>query len=558
MKLIPDKFNGLIARLSLFVGTAVFIVASIILAYATSQLKTLFEEHFRLELTEAIDATTNAVDLYLTTVESAVNTAAAFGGEDAQNLQLADSILTRSLLCQPNLYASTIIYDKKTINNTDKFYQTYVHRDENSHNFVSSNSEIDISNDQNWIYSYQQGKPFWSPPYTDIACNKPLICYSVPITNNKGQRYGIFAADMTIDWFTEEIIRQKMRKDFDITIVDKRGQEIVPPTDEIRRLAPEELLTETRDLKRLGWTFIYRIPRSVMRDKVYFTITNIAIVIFILLVTILATIVLSVRYVARPFVRHQTETAKGKAVLEQELRIASSTQHELVPHTFPAFPDNKEIDLHAFLQPARDVGGDLYDYFIEDGNLYFCIGDVSGKGVPAALFMAATHYLFRSVAVSPDGMDHSIERMNQSLCADNSTCMFVTFFFGRLNLTTGDLYYINAGHNSPFIITHNDVRPLPPADDTPLGIWDEAEFTICHTQLQQGESILLYTDGVTEAMNSKKEVFGDKATIDCIATCHKSEPKQIIDTVINSLKQHAQDEAQSDDITMLCIRRNNP
>lgn len=201
------------------------------------------------------------------------------------------------------------------------------------------------------------------------------------------------------------------------------------------------------------------------------------------------------------------------------------------------------------------MGGDLYDYFIQDDVLYFCIGDVSGKGTPASLFMAATHYLFRSVAAAMS-VKEAVQQMNLSLCTDNEQCNFITFFFGRLNLTTGMLEYCNAGHNAPILVNGDGARFFAESENMPLGAWEEAEYMSHSMQLSKGDVVVLYTDGVTEAMDAEGNELGNDDTLHYVEVCEMKEPEAIVGNLLQCVRQHAGNAPQSDDITMLSIKIN--
>lgn len=169
--------------------------------------------------------------------------------------------------------------------------------------------------------------------------------------------------------------------------------------------------------------------------------------------------------------------------------------------------------------------------------------------------MAATHYLFRNAASAPS-VNEAVQQINRSLCTDNEQCNFVTFFFGRLDLKTGMLEYCNAGHNAPILIHGGEARFFAESESMPLGVWDEADYPSHTLQLSPDDTLLLYTDGVTEAMNAEGEKLGDDATLRCTATCLSESPEEIIAHLLQCVKRHADGAPQSDDITMLCIRKN--
>jgi sigma-B regulation protein RsbU (phosphoserine phosphatase) len=243
--------------------------------------------------------------------------------------------------------------------------------------------------------------------------------------------------------------------------------------------------------------------------------------------------------------------SENKEKMENELRIASEIQKSMIPKTFPPFPERKDIDMAATIIPAKEVGGDLYDFYIRDEKLFFCIGDVSGKGVPASLVMAVTRSLFRTIATHQDSPKQIIQMMNDAIADNNESNMFVTLFCGTLDLKDGHLVFCNAGHNAPEIIS-DGVRPLDVLPNLPVGVLTGMDFKEQETFLHEGDTIFLYTDGLSEAENQAQELFGEQrleaalqpglTAVDQLRTMHRA-----VHTFVGEAEQ-------SDDLTMLCIR----
>ncbi len=252
------------------------------------------------------------------------------------------------------------------------------------------------------------------------------------------------------------------------------------------------------------------------------------------------------------------ETTAAKEKIESELRIAKEIQMSMIPNIFPPFPDLPQIDVFAILKSAKEVGGDLYDFFAIGKNKFcFAIGDVSGKGVPASLFMAVTCTLMRSISQKEESPAEIVTTLNRSISKNNDLNMFVTLFLGVLDLTTGELRYTNAGHNPPVIIKGgNRAEMFERAKNIPVALFEEHKYEEFSLILKKGEKIFLYTDGVSEAENSKNELFGEAAIIEVIeANLHKT-PKELIRLVEKKVSLHVDDYIQSDDITMMTIEYN--
>lgn len=254
------------------------------------------------------------------------------------------------------------------------------------------------------------------------------------------------------------------------------------------------------------------------------------------------------------YIEELKSTTANKERIESELRIANTIQMGMIPKSFPAFPDRSDIDLYAKLIPAKEVGGDLYDFFIANDKLYFIIGDVSGKGIPASLLMAVTCRLFRSIASNSDRPERIMSSLNNSLADGNESNMFCTAFLGILDLKSGTLHYCNAGHNAPYMISkEGEVSAIPMTPNLPLGLFENFTYEGQQTTIRKGTMIYLFTDGVNEAENKEHQQYGDKRLTTMLKNLSSSTPNDIVENTINDVTLHADGAEQSDDITVMCI-----
>lgn len=248
------------------------------------------------------------------------------------------------------------------------------------------------------------------------------------------------------------------------------------------------------------------------------------------------------------------ETTASKERIESELFIAREIQMGMVPKTFPPFPGRHDVDLYAILQSAKEVGGDLYDFFIEGDRLYFIIGDVSGKGVPASLFMAIARSLFRTISRKIDSPAEIVTEMNNSISENNESNMFITLIVGILDLKTGTLKLCNAGHNPPaLILPDGSVSLMEMKKHLIAGIMPDYVYSDDIINLEKGTKIFLYTDGITEAENISKDLYGEKNLIKTLAANTHQDIHAMVNTIICSVAYHVQMADQSDDITILAI-----
>ena len=256
------------------------------------------------------------------------------------------------------------------------------------------------------------------------------------------------------------------------------------------------------------------------------------------------------------YVNELRDTTAQKAAMESELKIAHDIQMDMLPKTFPPYPERDDIDIYGTLTPAKAVGGDLFDFYIRDEKLFFCIGDVSGKGIPASMFMAVTRSLFRNISAHVSLPDHIAYTLNNALSENNDSNLFVTLFTGVLDLTNGHLCYCNAGHNAPLLVGR-DVGELPCLPNLPLGILAEFQFEAQEVDLDPGTTIFLFTDGLNEAENAFHEQFGDERIAEVanrLLAKREHQPINIAYEMYQAVHNFVNGAEQSDDLTMLAIQ----
>ena len=244
--------------------------------------------------------------------------------------------------------------------------------------------------------------------------------------------------------------------------------------------------------------------------------------------------------------------------LKTDLAVAGEIQQAILPRVFPPFPEIEDmLDVAASMTPAKDVGGDFYDFFrIDDDRIGFVMADVSGKGVPAAIFMAVSRTLIRAIGMQGNKPDDVMTRANDLLCKESVNCMFVTVFYAIYNTKTGEVEYCNAGHNSPYLIHGNgQVEVLPTSTNCMIGAIEGLDFVSGSLKMEQGDMLVMYTDGVNEAVNNAFEEYGDQRLLETLQQTTGKSCRETIDVLLNSVKAFADGAPQSDDITMLSFKR---
>ena len=267
----------------------------------------------------------------------------------------------------------------------------------------------------------------------------------------------------------------------------------------------------------------------------------------------IALVVLIISFLIYVWLRHRMAEMRAKQErIDSELRIAREIQMSMVPSKFPK---REGLDMYAMMTPAKEVGGDLYGYILQRDKLYFCVGDVSGKGVPASLFMAQVTRLFRTLATQKMMPDEICTRMNDALSGeDNERCMFVTFFIGLLDIPTGHLIYCNAGHNYPVINVGDDQCAfLKMETNMPIGPMPGMPYVGGEIDSIKGKPLLIYTDGLNEAENNERKLFGNERMLDILRKSKAENARELIESLAAEVEQHREGAEPSDDLTMMAI-----
>ena len=252
---------------------------------------------------------------------------------------------------------------------------------------------------------------------------------------------------------------------------------------------------------------------------------------------------------------HAHDAALERAQVQRDLDLAREIQQGLLPKQFPSREQAPGVEIYARLDPAKEVSGDLYDFFeVEPGRMCFVVGDVSGKGVAAGLFMAVTRTLIRATVVPGRKPLEVLQRVNAQLCAENPANLFVTMILGMVETSTGRIEYGQGGHNPPIVISVQGEPAYEPSGGMPLGVFEDAKFGQRQLEMKAGETLLVYTDGVTEAMNPKRELFGEERLKDAVRGQAHLSPESLTQRVVGEVARFANGAEPSDDITLLAIR----
>ena len=452
-------------------------------------------------------------------------------------------------------------------------------------------------------HDYSQSKYFkrvvstdnnvWVDPYVDTISGKRMVSYAVPIHDHKKDVVAVFGLDVPTRMLGDTLNYRKIYESSFNMLLTKEGEFIAGPNP--KRVNPSDVdyivsiindsTVAKRDSKnRRCKIATFRDLDDHEKGYVYYTSFKgkpdwqVAVVCYddevfgplrqmyrtILLTNLAAIIVLG--FIISYFIKNNKKlqnTKRAKERIDSELRIASNIQMQMLPKGLTD-PSQKgdgsstnardDIDIYSFLLPAKEVGGDLFDYYIQDEKLFFCIGDVSGKGVPSAMLMAVTHSWFRAASKHQRNPAIIMQTMNEMSCEGNESSMFVTLFIGILDLPTGHLNYCNAGHDAPILIENGERSPLPVKPNMPIGIFNDVVYEKQDAMLEKGSILFLYTDGLTEAMNKQHQLFGADRMMRLLNSSADLSPQQLVEAMTNEVHVFAEGTEQSDDLTMLAIR----
>ena len=416
----------------------------------------------------------------------------------------------------------------------------------------------------------------WCEPYMDVDGSQvEVTTYSVPVYDDDGRKVAVVIADISLDWLEDVMNEERVYKSTQRFLTTGSYNLLGGEDSPMFREAVKILKTNgdkegyfTAKDKHGDKKHVFYAPIGGKTDWVLINILDdndafgkLRRIRFFLLLPVMIGLFI-VGFIVWRSSRNLERLREINAEKERiggELRVASQIQQSMLPgHHL----HRDDVDIRGSLVPAREVGGDLYDYFIRDEKLFFCIGDVSGKGAPSAMLMAVTHGLFRSASAHDSNPARIMDAINEVACQGNDTNMFVTMFVGVLDLPTGRLRYCDAGHDAPFIIRgerlevrgEKSATALEVNPHLPIGLFDDTKYTVQEISIQPDSLIFLYTDGLTEAKNAEHKLFGLERIQAVLNTCADNDSEEVLEKITQSVNGFVKLAEQSDDLTMLAIR----
>ena len=421
----------------------------------------------------------------------------------------------------------------------------------------------------------------WSTPYIDNeGAQDTVSTYGLPLRDKHGEPIGVMGIDVSTEWI-RDMLRQNRQHPSSFSIVlSNEGNLISTPDDSLCSHEQAERIaqmvndsTVKKELKSNGRVTSFKfydeekgraarvyyarkrlepkwwLVKVCYDDEAFGELKKMRKTTMWMSLAGLLVLGLIIQLFARNDRKMQTSLMKQQRI-DGELKIAKDIQTQMQPRESSIV--HNDVKLHGSQIPAREVGGDLYDFFIRDEKLFFCIGDVSGKGIPAAFIMAVSQSLFHNIASRESNPEHIMNRLNATACRNNESNMFATLFIGVLDLPTGHLRYCNAGHEVPILFDQTP-ETIDVKSNIPIGLFSDFKYEMQETVMPSGSTLFLYTDGLTEARNKQRQQFGMERVRQLVARYGTRSPKEMIDMTIAEVEKFSEHTEQGDDLTLLVI-----
>lgn len=560
------------------------VIVAVLLLELLSAVQYYYTHHLmeeELEKYAEMELTTKAI-IAKRIVEDSERTLKSHIMEIKYNLSHPDSmfsIVAQIAKYSPNLRGCGISFIPEYYKDKGKLFEPYALRtDTGIVRLQVAGEKFDYTKDGFYRDIMEKKANSWVGPYDDIYLEMKLVTYAVPIYEFTGDTVAVFGVDIDTQSLGDTLnYRHIYPSSFDLLLTEE-GEPIAGPADSMlqeevryvtslindstisRRLSRNgrskviDFDTEKRD----GAVFYanmkgiphWQIAVVCYDDEVYGSLMKLRYRLLLLSLLAFGILLYLVHRFAKDEQKLRNKT-REQELMAGELRIASNIQQTLLPEKETSLKGTDDVQVEGRLIPAKAVGGDLYNAFVRDGKLFFCIGDVSGKGIPSALIMAITQALFRNVASREDNPAHIMKRLNETACRNNKANIFVTLFIGVLDLPTGHLRYCNAGHEKPILVDQCSLLETKP--NLPIGLFDDFNYEVQRLVMPPGSTLFFYTDGLTEARNEKGKLLGREKVMQIISECGKTDPKQLVETIINQWHQFIGTTEQSDDLTLLAV-----
>ena len=570
---IRSRWERLRSFMKTHIGLTVIIVAALLVELSSGVMYYAAQNIIERTVTRLMERENDAIFLCirnkLAEVEVTLNNMAWVVTDDLVNpdslaratYQLVEhnpAILGSSISCIPNHFPQKgYWYEPYSVRRSDGTIES-MQLGSASHDYTKS---------EFFTVPVATGQSHWSEPYLDSDGAKAIVTtYSVPVRGRDSKIKAVVDADISLDWLSDEINQNKIYLSTQRFLVTGKHHLLAGENNQFFRKILKVLEADKdkkgyeilKDEKGKTWHVFYTpvggktdwILVNCLNDSdVLGKLRSVRLNLLLMILIGILPIGFIVYRTSRNLERLRRVNAE-KERISSELRVASQIQQSMLPN---CQMKHNEVEIFGSLVPAREVGGDLYDYFIRDEKLFFCIGDVSGKGTPAAMLMARASSSFRAFSKNENDPARIMQDINEAACQGNDTSMFVTLFIGVLDLPTGHLRYCNAGHDAPMIMANGQWTLLDAKPHVPVGLFDDTKYSAQETYIQPGSTMFLYTDGLTEAKNIEHEQFRMERVEKVLASCVDKCPQELLETVTEAVHGFVDNAEQSDDLTMMAI-----
>lgn len=533
-----------------------------------------------------------AIQNIMSQVESAVGNHVWDAERQLEYSDSAYPVVRRIVEQNPDIIGSSFTFQPDYYPDKGYWFESYaVRRDSGEIALMQlGGPDHDYTKSDFFSIPYKTGKPLWVDPYLDNDGARMLLTtYSEPVHDKDGKVVAVLDADISLGWLKDILSINYVYPSSYPILISRSGQLMsFPDSGYVMHKTINDIAAEKKDKnyklladKMLkgeqgniifkdndgekyhifyspvggdtGWSLAVVSSEKEIFGQFNHMKNNLLILRLIALAVLIFIIVRSVRNINKlQKVTIERERIRG------ELTVAREIQMGMLPKNDSIAAAEENLSIYGNLDPAKEVGGDLYDFFIKDGYLYFCIGDVSGKGIPASMFMTVTRSLFRTIAPYTHSASKVLWYMNRTMSNINETNMFVTFFAGILDLKSGILNYSNAGHNGPVIMDGSGVRELDVIPNLSLGVFPDFNYEEQTVTLSECTMMFLYTDGLTEAMNINHEEYGEERMMKVLRDLWKIgnalTPEILLESITADVKKFVDNAEQSDDLTMLAFK----
>ena len=570
---IGSRWERLRSFMKAHIGLTIIIVAALLVELSSGVMYYSAQNIIERTVTRLMERENNAIFLCirnkLAEVEVTLDNMSWVVADDLVNpdslaratYQLVEhnpAILGSSISCIPNLYPQIgYWYEPYSVRRSDGTIET-MQLGSASHDYTKS---------EFYTVPVTTGQSHWSEPYLDSDGAKAIVTtYSVPVRGRNGKVKAVVDADISLDWLSDEVNQSKVYRSTQRFLLTGKHHLLAGENNQVFKKVLKvleadedkkgyEILKDEKGIKwhvfytpvggRTDWILVNCLNDSDVLGKLRRVRLNLLLMILIGIIPIGFIVYRTSRNLER---LRKVNAEKDR--ISSELHVASQIQQTMLPN---CHLKQDEVEIFGSLVPAREVGGDLYDYFIRDEKLFFCIGDVSGKGTPAAMMMAGASSFFRAFSKNENDPARIMKEINEAACMGNDTSMFVTLFIGVLDLPTGHLRYCNAGHDAPMVMTDGQWSMMDAKPHIPVGLFSDTKYNAQESYIHPNSTLFLYTDGLTEAKNIEHKQFRMERVEEALASCADKCPQELLETVTEAVHGFVGNAEPSDDLTMMAI-----